>query len=30
MDRLGVGVEYREISPYIREIIDTLVKRIDD
>ena len=29
VDRLGVGVEYRGISPYITEMIDTLVKRID-
>ena len=26
---LGIGVEYNEISPYITEMIDTLVKRLD-
>ena len=29
-NRLGVGVAYKEISPYIVEMIDTLVKRIKD
>jgi Tfp pilus assembly protein PilZ len=29
-NRLGVGVAYKEISPYIAEMIDTLVKRIKD
>jgi hypothetical protein len=28
--RLGIGVEYKEASPYITEMIDTLIKRIED
>jgi len=29
-NRLGVGVEYRETSPYITDMIDTLVGRINN
>ena len=27
-NRLGVGVEYRDISPYLTEMLETLVKRM--
>ena len=29
-NRFGVGVEYRQISPYITDMIGTLVERIKD